>query len=213
MQRFLSRHAFTLIEMITVIAIIAILAGLVLSLTGLVQGKGNRAKAETEIRAVSGALESYKTDAGGYPQDGDTDTLDPRTMFSPTTNDYKEASLALYKALSGDENANGTFETAETAKQYLPDFFKTSRLGGVKDASGNMTSVTFIKDPFGNSYGYSTAGLKAEQEFRVALATNPSATRPATLTGYNPTFDLWSTGGSTGGTERDLAKWVKNWTN
>ncbi len=54
--------------------------------------------------------------------------------------------------------------------------------------SGN---VQFIKDPFGNSYGYSTVG------------------QAGGTTGYNPTFDLWSTAGST--TAAGKPGWIKNW--
>ena len=32
-----------------------------------------------------------------------------------------------------------------------------------------------------------------------------------TVAGYSPTFDLWSTGGTTTGSAADRAKWVKSW--
>ena len=48
--------AFTLIELIVVTAVIIILTGLVLSTVGYVQKKGARARAETEIAAMSAAL-------------------------------------------------------------------------------------------------------------------------------------------------------------
>ena len=51
-----------------VIIIILILAGLVLSISSYVQNKGARARAETEIAAMSAALESYKADNGIYPR-------------------------------------------------------------------------------------------------------------------------------------------------
>src|SRR5438093_1573360 len=58
--------AFTLIELIVVIAIIVILAGLVLSTVGYVQKKAARSRAETEIAAMSAACESYKADNGDF---------------------------------------------------------------------------------------------------------------------------------------------------
>lgn len=58
---------FTLIELLVVIAIIAILAALVLSTAGYIQKKAARARAESEIAALSTALESYKADNGDYP--------------------------------------------------------------------------------------------------------------------------------------------------
>lgn len=60
-------RAFTLIELLIVIAIIAILASLVLAAAGGVQNKGKRSRAESEIAAVAAALESYKADNGDYP--------------------------------------------------------------------------------------------------------------------------------------------------
>jgi len=67
MKRHLPK-GFTLVELLIVIAVIAILASLVLSTAGFVQEKGARARAESEIAALSAALESYKADNGDYPR-------------------------------------------------------------------------------------------------------------------------------------------------
>src|SRR5437660_10515842 len=89
--------AFTLIELLLVIAIIIILAGLILSTAGYVQKKGARARAEAEIAAISAALESYKADNGIYPTDSNTNALKPNTMGDPTQTSYTNATLARYK--------------------------------------------------------------------------------------------------------------------
>lgn len=212
-----SHRAFTLIEMLVVMAVIALLAAIILSVNGLVQSKAARARAEVEIKALGAGCDSYKADNGSYPQNtAATDALDPRANGSPTS--YNASSLFLYKELSGDQNANGRLETTETGKNYLPDYFQPQRLGGTQGPSGAMTQVTYLKDPWGNSYGYSTMGAKADQDFRVKVTTDAAATR-TTGKGYNTTFDLWSTGGKTTnplsadiGTGRDITNvWVKNW--
>jgi prepilin-type N-terminal cleavage/methylation domain-containing protein len=211
-----SQHrAFTLIEMITAIAVIVILTGLVIMIAGPVQRSGYRAKAASDVQSLVAGCEAYKADQGGYPQEAPsgggssvTNDVDPRIHTNPTAANYAASSLFLYKQLSGDENSNGTIEGTETNRRYVPDFFKSSRFDSVYRTSGR---VSYIADPFGFPYGYSTAGLKAEQDYQVALQTNPSATRPATAKGYNPIFDLWSTGGATGSTPADTAKWLKNW--
>jgi type II secretion system protein G len=65
------RAAFTLIELLVVIAVIGILAGLTLSAVGGIQKKGARAKAESDIQAISAALEDYHRDFGAFPSPGD----------------------------------------------------------------------------------------------------------------------------------------------
>jgi type II secretory pathway pseudopilin PulG len=179
-----SKGSFTVIELLVVIAIIIILAGLILSTVGYVQKKGARSRAEAEIAAMSAALESYKADNGIYPRDATTtDTLDPAANINWTN--YASASLYLYKQLSGDTNA--TRQPVAGTKTYFA--FKPNQLS----PTDQTQNVTAIRDPFGNSYGYSTA-----------KAANPSGTL-----GNNPTFDLWSTAGVTSGA--DQTQWIKNW--
>jgi general secretion pathway protein G len=184
--------AFTVIELLVVIAIIIILASLILSTVGYVQKKGARARAEAEIAAISAALESYKADNGIYPRDttnSTTDNLNARTSGNPTT--YQTASLFLYDSLFGS-STSGSRTAASGAKSYFA--FKPN----VLSPSDQTQNVQYVRDPFGNSYGYSTAYQKD----------------PAT--GYNPTFDLWSTGGlttnpPTSGTDTITPQWIKNW--
>ncbi|MDQ6861203.1 MAG: type II secretion system GspH family protein [Verrucomicrobiota bacterium] len=174
-------NAFTIVELLIVMAIIIILAGLVLGTSGYVQKKGSRSRAEAEIAAMWAACESYTADNGIYPTDqATTDQLDP-TKADPST--YASANLALYKAISGDVNAN----RQPTGKSYIG--FKPNQLN---PPSPSASTVTSIRDPFGNPYGYSTM-----------KASDPSSPK-----GYNPTFDLWSTGGTTTG---DQNQWIKNW--
>src|SRR5437773_5427092 len=78
-------NAFTLIELIVVVGVIIILTGLVLSTVGYARKKGARARAESEIAAMSAACESYKADNGVYPTNSDTDTLNPISDVNPST--------------------------------------------------------------------------------------------------------------------------------
>jgi type II secretory pathway pseudopilin PulG len=172
----LQKSAFTITEVLVVIALIIILASLILSTVGYVQSKGARSRAETEIAAISAALENYKADNGIYPRTAETDALDP-TVTDPST--YAAASLKLYESLSGDTDDDRSPDT----KSYFA--FKSNQLSPTDQSQ----KVTAIRDPFGNSYGYST--MKASDSSK---------------NGYNPTFDLWSTANSS-----DPNKWIKNW--
>jgi type II secretory pathway pseudopilin PulG len=204
--------AFTLIELIVVIAVIIILAGLGLSTVGYAQKKAARSRAETEIAAMSAACESYKADNGIYPRDPTantaTDALNARTMGDPATTLYNGAGLVLYRALSGDRNLDRTVSTVDEnfnidgttltpPLNQLSQSYFTFKPNMLSPADQTQ-NVQHIRDPFGNSYGYSTA-----------YQYNSS-------TGYNPTFDLWSTAGlSTDpdgtGTDTTTQQWIKNW--
>ena len=166
------RAAFTIIELLIVMAIILVLAGLILATSNYVQKKGYRARAEAEIAAMSAALENYKADNGVFPRDSATDNLDVTTTSLST---YEPPSLKLYEYLSGDTNHDRTAEV----KSYFP--FKPNQLSPIDQTQ----AVTALRDPFGNPYGYST--MKASD---------------STKNGYNPTFDLWSVGDSAAGTDQ-----------
>src|SRR6266404_2804643 len=187
------RHnAFTLIELVVVSGLILVLTGLVLSTVGYARKKGARARAETEVAAMSAACESYKADNAVYPFNSATNTLDARSNLDPSA--YSTASLLLYEQLSGDLADN----RQPSGKSYFA--FKPNMLL----PSGGSGPVTAISDPFGNSYGYSTAA-------------NPQANAtPSGTPGYNRTYDLWSTAGVAASptpappaTQQDL--WIKNW--
>jgi prepilin-type N-terminal cleavage/methylation domain-containing protein len=179
LQGRLTDRAFTLVELLVVTVIILILAGLILATSNYVQKKGKRSRAEAEIAALSAALENYKADNGVYPRDGVTDGLDVTTT---TLSNYPAPSLKLYEYLSGDSDHDRVTET----KAYFP--FKPNQLSPMDQTK----AVTAIRDPFGNPYGYST--MKASD---------------STKNGFNPTFDLWSVGEGSAGT--DQTKWIKNW--
>ncbi len=187
------RSGFTLVELLTVIVIIVALAALTIQVAGYANQKGGRARAAAEIAAMEAALESYKADNGTYPSDATTTAFafsgGKYTDASPNSSKYQESSLFLYKELSGDLNADGdmndTVNGRQETKQKTYFFFKDNMLG--KEGK-------YIQDPFGYSYGYSTLGAAT------------SGTK-----GFNPTFDLWSTGGKTGTSEKDYANWITNW--
>ena len=131
--------AFTIIELLVVITIIIILAGLILSTAGYVQKKGARSRAEAEIAAISAALESYKSENGIYPEYSGTGT----------------GAHALYQALTGDGDKDiggqndSTGIAGSSGKSYMalkPNMVRPNP----PDSSARVV------DPFGNDYGYRT---------------------------------------------------------
>ena len=234
------KSGFTLIELLVVMTIIVILAGLILALIPYINQKQARSRAEGEMGAIKAALENYKADNATYPNDANvaaglyqknnTDNLDAQTMNDPTQPAYISAGLVLYRALSGDRNLDRKVDTTGSTDTSLdldgnalatplaspPNVYYTFKANQLLPTGGTGT-VTQIIDPFGNSYGYSTA----YQGDISAANTSTSTTTATTPThGYNPTYDLWSTGGQVGNatdtitqTSAKRAKWLINWQN
>jgi type II secretory pathway pseudopilin PulG len=188
-------------------SIILILVGLILVTVGYVKKKGATSRAAAEIAALSAALESYKADNGIYPRDtGTTDNLAALTdqnyasktppnpvptSYDPSNAAYSAGSFYLYGQLSGNTSGDRSTQTQRSYFQFKPNMLLPP---------GGTGTVTAIRDPFGNSYGYSTAQAAYLQD-----STKPNY-------GFNPTFDLWSTAGTS--TASDAAyetKWIKNW--
>ncbi len=127
------RGGFTLLELLVVITIIAILAGLILNTAGYMQKKAARSRAEAEIAALSAALESYKADMGDYPVG--TNGSASGTSSPGTNNAFLRAALA-----------------PTTGRVYF-EFPK-----GMGTNTNLMETNHPVLDPFGEGYGYMYPG-------------------------------------------------------
>ena len=62
-----NQRGFTILELLVVIVVIGVLAGLVLSVFGNIQERSQAAKIQSVVDQYSKALVNYKTDNGEYP--------------------------------------------------------------------------------------------------------------------------------------------------
>ena len=197
--------SFTLIELLTVIAIIVILASLVLYAASGVMSKAARSRATTEIQAYGTALEAYKNDNGIYPPTGNNalplTTTNGTTTYASTDGSvsggaYQQSAQTLYSALSGKTNYLDTPVAGITS--YFN--FKINEVGNSSTAAGTgpgATTSTYVRDPWNYSYGYSTGDI-------VGTTTN------APYNGYG-FYDLWTTGGKIGnGGSVATNTWIAN---
>ena len=85
----LSRRGFTLIEMLVVIAVIAILAGIIIGVLPGIRSKAIRSTVNADMRAIELAINSYKQKHNFLPPDNPKDHARPPLYYelTGTTND------------------------------------------------------------------------------------------------------------------------------
>lgn len=110
------RSAFTLTELLIVIAIIAVLAGLIAAAAVNAIGAANRGRITLEIKNISGAVEDFKTKFGSYPPNGMSD--------APSTTPGSAAMLARADFVRMFKSAfprhNEPNEVIEALAGYVP---------------------------------------------------------------------------------------------
>ena len=89
-------QGFTLIELLIVVAIIGILAAIAVPNFLNAQTRAQIARVETDIKALSTALEMYRVDRGSYPGDHDLDNYfnNENGLFKLTTPIFLHGNLA-----------------------------------------------------------------------------------------------------------------------
>jgi prepilin-type N-terminal cleavage/methylation domain-containing protein len=160
------KAAFTLIELMVVITIIVILAGLVVGGMEYANQRQASEKTKVQIALLSKGIEEYKLDMGAYPGTADN---------TPIAGDVSEQ---LYQALFKDgydyTNPNTPPNNwTKATKIYLNDLDPRNNKQGWVTTTTNAAPGANLKiiDPWGNNYRY-RKGTNAQ----------------------NPDFDLWSMG-------------------
>lgn len=156
MKTHLSHHrrGFSLIEMLTVITILAILAAMVVAGTGFVKTKQAKSTAEVQIKLLSNALDQYQADHGTYP---------------PGATGSKRDTNIIYRALYWDSDNNGSgADTDREQRIYLSELDPdNSKQGWISGKRGEV----ILLDPWGNEYFY-RSGKTADGQVNQS-AMNP----------------------------------------
>ncbi len=127
--------AFTLVELLVVISIIAVLAGLVVGIAPAASKRMREARIRAELDALVTAIESYKAKYGVYPPDN----FDPvRKVSNPAMN-------PLYYELTGvlADNVRGVLMTSDENTLISPnDFQKYFGREGVLNSVARIPAPT-----------------------------------------------------------------------
>ena len=165
-----SRAAFTLIELLAVITVIGILAGLTLGAAGAVRRHGATSTAKAEVAALQAACDRYYADYNSYPTT--TNSMpDPSSGYSPSASTYTNAGQVLFANLLG----SATLRAAPTSKRYFEP----------KPAMVNTTpSTNILIDPWGYIYGYNSDGTNAPLIWSTAGQTTGGANTNKWITSW-----------------------------
>ena len=148
--------AFTLIELLAVITIIGILAGLTLGAAGAVRRHGATSTAKAEVVALQAACDRFYADNNTYPVNTN---VSPSSSFTPVG--YTAAGQVLFTNLLG----SATLTAAPTSKRYFEP----------KPAMVNTTGNNYFIDPWGYAYGYNSDGTNAPLIWSTAGQTTGGA--------------------------------------
>jgi len=148
-----SRAAFTLIELLAVITIIGILAGLTLGAAGAVRRHGATSTAKAEVAALQAACDRYYADYNFYP----SNTSAAPSAVNPTN--YTAAGQVLFTNLLG----SATLTAAPNSKRYF-------------EPKPAMVNGNYFIDPWGYAYGYNSDGINAPLIWSTAGQTTASGT-------------------------------------
>ncbi|MBI4603032.1 MAG: type II secretion system protein [Planctomycetes bacterium] len=192
------RRGFTLIEMLVVIAIISILAGL--TMVGLQRARktGNESAVATEIQMLRARIESFKNAFGDYPP---TSLADVKVKTNGI-NDGNESLFAflLSKNRGGPfaddlkedrwRNVDGDAVSGNDLKVFAKE------VNWIRGTSGQLLEYT---DLWGVPYVYMHSrdyGKKLKYQLEDGTVFDAEAQKnPVTGTYYAPTtFQLWSLG-------------------
>jgi prepilin-type N-terminal cleavage/methylation domain-containing protein len=157
-----SHDAFTLIELLAVITIIGILAGLTLGAAGAVRRHGATSTAKAEVAALQAACDRYYADYNSYPT---TNSMpNPSTSFAPTASTYTNTGAVLFTNLFGTNQYN----RAPSTKRYFEP--KPAMVSSTTNAN------PYFIDPWGYAYGYNSDGTNAPLIWSTAGQTTASGT-------------------------------------
>ena len=132
-----AERGFTLVELMIVVAIVALLAAIIIP--NYVHARAQAAVAQTQanLKEIATALELYYGDNQAYPKAG---TVDP-SMFGGTTNPYLTATPlnALGRHMYSMSTSGGTGGAPPSYTLSDPDAYDATTLQSLPNGSGSGT--------------------------------------------------------------------------
>lgn len=180
--------AFSLLELLVVIALIAILAGIVIASAGAIQKSVKNRTTRLWIVTLEAGIADYRQDHGIVP-------LNPADGQALPRSDElaRQGAALLYARLSGDTDQAPDGRVDDPEQVYVDRLAHEFQKNAETILSARSGDDFLVIDPRGTPMRY--------------LASPPNLEPDRKIT-RNPEYDLWSLGG---GTPDDPARWITNW--
>lgn len=150
------KEGFTIVELLIVIVVIGILAGLVITTYSGIQQKARNTERQTDLKAVQGQLEAYYATNGYYPANSTTNGLGTSSSENVT---FIQANMKGLdpEALRDPSATAGNYAMATTATSNEYAYVATP--SGCDDSATLCTGYTITADQEGSSSTYSYTAL------------------------------------------------------
>ena len=214
----MKHRLFTLVELLTVIAVIAILAGIAVPVVVGMQSKGRETSARADMNAIKMALTQFKADYSIFPVTGvSTDTLYHAGFSAPNTTNGDQAidtlishlTLILPKPGTNDVPQDYTSTLNKKKRKYLDAPAKP--VEALFKVGDDNPKIGFMKlDPWGRRYNIAidTNYDKKLELTKVFLGTGTSGVEE-TIVGDIAIYS-YGTAEDDGDTEAFLYSWKTN---
>jgi prepilin-type N-terminal cleavage/methylation domain-containing protein len=166
------RAGFTLVELLTVIAIIGVLAAMVLAAMAGVRNKAKKVKAQLEMSQLALAIQHYDSTYGRFPvsdaaqaaananqgnaaqQNGDFTyggIIGGVSVFTPNYQVTNDQVVAILMNLTNYPNTSNPTVNANYMKNPQQQIFLNAKMSGDTSSPGIGTDLVY-RDPWGNPY-------------------------------------------------------------
>lgn len=145
---------FTLIELLIVIAVIVILMGIAIAVSGPMMAKAENNACASMIQKILGACEKFKNDFGAYPGElsalktRDTERQQPRyTTSEATYTNNNDLPRYLFKRIPGQGSDQGA-TTKGTVTSWHGDYLDSGDIGEqyIASASGSFVILDYWQE-------------------------------------------------------------------
>jgi len=153
---------FTLTELLVVISVFGLLAGLSAVAIPRAMEAGKKAKVKTELTSLVAAVKAYREEYGRYPINQTLADNEFNSWYGPPTNE--NGSRQLIRILSGENLSMASIEMNPKGVRFLEG---ASPDGTFRDAWGNQYCVKMDTDESGALEYYASPGQGENIKMRV----------------------------------------------